>query len=287
LCGDEVIEGDEMKADSHHKIDLSPWRVRTKSKVLLDEIDTFLPEKFFGKADDLNERVEKLSEKLNKFQNLLYASKNKAVLLVLQGMDTSGKDGVIRHVFSHVSPLATHAIAFGAPTELEKSHDFLWRVHSKVPALGNLTIFNRSHYEDVLVTRVRGWIKKPVWEKRYEHINNFESLLHDGGITILKCFLHISKQEQKKRLLARMDDPQKNWKLQEADFVDRKLWPDYQAAYQDAISATSTEQAPWYIVPADSKPERDFFIASLLVQTLEDMELALPEPTFDVKSVRL
>lgn len=276
-----------MKAESLHKIDLSPWRIEDKEAVILDKIDTLLPEKLFGKADDLPDRVAKLSERLNKLQNLLYASKNKAVLLVLQGMDTSGKDGVIRHVFSHVSPLGTHAIPFGAPTELEKSHDFLWRVHSKVPALGNLTIFNRSHYEDVLVTRVRGWIKKPEWQKCYEHIRNFESLLHDGGITILKCYLHISKQEQKKRLQARLDDPLKNWKLQEADFVDRKFWPDYQAAYQDAISATSTEQAPWYIIPADSKPERDYFIASLLVQTMEAMNLALPEPTFDVKSVKL
>jgi PPK2 family polyphosphate:nucleotide phosphotransferase len=276
-----------MKAESVHKVDLSPWRIENKATIHLDKIDTFLPDKFFGKADDLSLRVEKLSDKLNKLQNLLYASKNRAVLLVLQGMDTSGKDGVIRHVFSHVNPLGTHAIPFGAPTELEKSHDFLWRVHSKVPALGNLTIFNRSHYEDVLVTRVRGWIKKPVWEKRYEHIRNFESLLHDGGITILKCYLHISKQEQKKRLQARLDDPLKNWKLQEADFVDRKFWPEYQAAYQDAISATSTEQAPWYIVPADSKPERDYFIASLLVQTMENMNLTLPDPTFDVKSVKL
>lgn len=276
-----------MKTDSIHKIDLSPWRIENEAVVHLDKIETVLPEKLFGKADNFPDRVEKLSDKLNKLQNLLYASKNKALLLVLQGMDTSGKDGVIRNVFAYVSPLGTHAIPFGAPTELEKSHDFLWRVHSKVPALGNLTIFNRSHYEDVLVTRVRGWIKKPVWEKRYEHINNFESLLYDGGITILKCYLHISKQEQKKRLQARLDDPLKNWKLQEADFVDRKFWPDYQAAYQDAISATSTEQAPWYIVPADSKPERDYFIASLLVQTLEDMDLALPKPTFDVKSVKL
>jgi polyphosphate kinase 2 (PPK2 family) len=134
---------------------------------------------------------------------------------------------------------------------------------------------------------VRGWIKKPEWQKRYEHIRNFESLLHDGGIMILKCYLHISKQEQKKRLQARLDDPLKNWKLQEADFVDRKFWPEYQAAYQDAISATSTEQAPWYIVPADSKPERDYFIASLLVQTMENMNLTLPDPTFDVKSVKL
>lgn len=276
-----------MKTESLHKIDFSPWCVAHKAAVNLKNIETTLPEKLFGKTEDLHERVEKLSEKLNKLQNLLYASKSRAVLLILQGMDTSGKDGVIRHVFSQVSPLGTHAIPFGAPTELEKSHDFLWRVHSKVPALGNLTIFNRSHYEDVLVTRVRGWIKKPVWEKRYEHIRHFESLLHDGGITIIKCYLHISNHEQKKRLQARIDDAQKNWKLQEADFTDRKLWPDFQAAYQDAISATSTEQAPWYIVPADSKPARDYFIASLLVQTLEEMNLSLPEPAFDVKNVIL
>jgi PPK2 family polyphosphate:nucleotide phosphotransferase len=202
-------------------------------------------------------------------------------------MDTSGKDGTIRHVFSHVSPLGVRAVAFGAPTDKELAHDFLWRVHDKVPARGELVIFNRSHYEDVLVTRVRGLIDKDTCEKRHRHIEHFESLLHDGGTVVLKCFLHISKHEQKKRLQARLDDPHKQWKLQPSDFADRKLWPQFMEAYEEALAATSTAHAPWYVVPADSKPHRDLFIAALLVQTLEKLDLTMPKPSFSLSDVRL
>ena len=160
-------------------------------------------------------------------------------------------------------------------------------MHDKVPGLGELVIFNRSHYEDVLVTRVRGLVDKSICEKRCRHIEHFESLLHDSGTIVLKCYLHISKHEQKKRLQARLNDPQKQWKLQPSDFADRKHWPSFMQAYEDAISATSTEHAPWYIVPADSKPHRDLFIAALLVQTLEQVHLHMPKPSFSLNDISL
>ena len=269
------------------KMDFSPWRIAHGKKFSLADIDTTPPEELNVDDDQLEHHQMKLADKLNKLQSLLYASKTKAVLLILQGMDTSGKDGVIRHVFSHVSPLGMHAVAFGAPTEIEKRHDFLWRVHNKLPPLGDMTIFNRSHYEDVLVTRVHGWVDKATCENRYKHIEHFESLLTDNDTVILKCYLHISRAEQKKRLQSRIDDPSKHWKLQPSDFEDRKLWPQFMTAYQDAIAATSTKQAPWYIVPADSKPHRDLFIASLLVQTLHQLDLHMPEPTFSINKVKL
>ena len=269
------------------KIDLSPWRIRHGSACQLSDFDT-QPEGVLSLSDDeLEHQMKKLSARLNKLQVQLHAAKSLAVLLVLQGMDTSGKDGVIRHVFANVSPLGVRAVPFSAPTETELQHDFLWRIHDKVPALGELVIFNRSHYEDVLVTRVHKLVDKATCIKRYDHITHFESLLNDSGTTVLKCFLHISKSEQKKRLQQRMDDPEKHWKLQPSDFTDRKLWPKFIAAYEHTISATSTKNAPWYVVPADSKPHRDLFIATLLVQTLESLNLRLPKPNFSLDEVTL
>jgi len=269
------------------RIDLSPWRVAHNTRFSLGDIDSGVPEIFPSDDNALTHQTRKLSDKLNKLQATLHASRSRGLLLVLQGMDTAGKDGTIRHVFSHVSPLGVRAVAFGAPTSNELSHDFLWRVHDKAPALGELVIFNRSHYEDVLVTRVRGLIDKTTCEKRYRHIEHFESLLHDSGTVVLKCYLHISKHEQKKRLQARLDDPHKQWKLQPSDFADRKLWPQFMTAYEEALAATSTTNAPWYVVPADSKPHRDLFIAALLVQTLEKLDLKMPKPTFSLRDVRL
>lgn len=269
------------------KTDLSPWRIRHGSVCDLNEFST-RPEGALSLDDDeVGRQIKKLSARLNKLQTMLHASNSSSVLLVLQGMDTSGKDGVIRHVFANVSPLGVRAVPFSAPTDLESKHDFLWRVHQQIPGRGELAIFNRSHYEDVLVTRVRKLIDKDTCSKRYEHIAHFESLLHDSGTTVIKCFLHISRNEQKKRLQQRMDDPAKQWKLQPSDFEDRRLWPKFIDAYEDAISATSTKHAPWYIVPADSKAHRDLFIATLLVQTLESLDLALPKPNFSLDDVTL
>lgn len=268
-------------------IDLSPWRIPPGSTCRLSDFSTQPDGALSLTNDEVSQLTHKLSLRLNKLQNQLYAARNRAVLLVLQGMDTAGKDGVIRRVFWNVSPLGVRAVPFSAPTQSELSHDFLWRVHDKVPALGELVIFNRSHYEDVLVTRVKKIIDKKTCSKRYDHIANFESLLHDSGTTVLKCYLHISKSEQKKRLQQRMDDPDKRWKLQPSDFADRKLWPKFIEAYEDAITHTSTRHAPWYIVPADAKPHRDLFIAALLVQTLEQLDLKAPKPSFSLNEVRL
>jgi PPK2 family polyphosphate:nucleotide phosphotransferase len=267
--------------------DYSSWRVKPNSEIKLDDFDTRPKAKDLPSEEEWQSNLSKLGERLNKLQGTLHAGKRQGLLLVLQGMDTAGKDGLIRSVFTHISPLGVRAEAFGAPSEIEKNHDFLWRIHQKTPALGEMVIFNRSHYEDVLVTRVRGWIKKDTCAKRYQHIKNFEALLHDEGITVVKCYLHISKAEQKKRLQARLDDPNKHWKLQPSDFEDRQLWPKFEQAYEEALSATSTADAPWYVVPADSKPYRDLFVAELLVHTLEGMKLAMPEPLFDLSKVKL
>ena len=269
------------------KIDLSPWRIRHGSACDLHDFSTQPEGALSLNEDEVRQQTQKLSARLNKLQTKLHAANSHAVLLVLQGMDTSGKDGVIRHVFANVSPLGVRAVPFSAPAEAELKHDFLWRIHGKVPARGELVIFNRSHYEDVLVTRVHKLIDKTTCSKRYEHISHFESLLHDGGTTVVKCYLHISKSEQKKRLQQRIDDPEKHWKLQPSDFSDRKLWSKFISAYEDTISATSTKNAPWYIVPADSKPHRDLFIATLLVQTLESMDLTMPKPNFSLDDVIL
>ncbi len=268
-------------------IDYTPWYVSAKSKCRLSEFDTEPPAKGQPSDRDLEDHLVDMGEKLDKLQSTLHAAKSKGLLVVFQGMDTAGKDGVIRSVFTHVSPLGVRAEAFGVPTELESRHDFLWRIHAKAPARGEIVIFNRSHYEDVLVTRVRGWIDEETCQQRYEDILHFESLLHNAGITVLKCYLHISKSEQKKRLQARLDDPRKHWKLQPSDFEDRELWPQFTQAYEAALSATSTPESPWYVVPADNKTYRDGFVAGLLVRTLENMKLKSPKPTFDLSKVKL
>jgi PPK2 family polyphosphate:nucleotide phosphotransferase len=267
--------------------DYTPWYVSPKSKCQLSDFDTEPPAEGQLSGEQLDEHLTDMGEKLDKLQSTLHAAKTRGLLVVFQGMDTSGKDGVIRSVFTHVSPLGVRAEAFGVPTELESRHDFLWRIHAKAPARGEMVIFNRSHYEDVLVTRVRGMIDEETCQQRYGNILHFESLLHNAGISVLKCYLHISKSEQKKRLQARLDDPRKHWKLQPSDFDDRELWPQFTQAYEDALSATSTPESPWYVVPADSKPYRDSFVAGLIVQTLENMKLKPPKPSFDLSKVKL
>lgn len=267
--------------------DYSPWYVSPKSKCQLSDFDTEPASKELPSDSELEDHLVEMGEKLNKLQSTLHAGKARGLLVVFQGMDTAGKDGVIRSVFTHISPLGVRAEAFGVPTELESRHDFLWRIHAKAPARGEMVIFNRSHYEDVLVTRVRGLVDEKTCQKRYDNILNFESLLQDAGITVLKCYLHISKSEQKKRLQARLDDPRKHWKLQLSDFDDRALWPQFTQAYEAALSATSTAESPWYVVPADNKSYRNSFVAGLIVQTLENMKLKMPKPTFDLSKVKL
>jgi PPK2 family polyphosphate:nucleotide phosphotransferase len=218
-------------------------------------------------------------------QEALWAEHKHKVLIVLQGMDTSGKDGTIRHVFEGVNPLGVRVASFKAPTPEELDHDFLWRVHPRVPGRGEMVVFNRSHYEDVLAVRVKRLAPPGVWRARYDQINDFERLLADTGTVILKFFLHIDKDEQKERLQARLDDPAKRWKFRRGDLDDRRLWPDYMAAYEEALSRTSQKHAPWYVVPANKKWYRNLVVATVLVEALEGLEIQIPEPEEDLKDV--
>jgi PPK2 family polyphosphate:nucleotide phosphotransferase len=228
-----------------------------------------------------------LTAEVAKLQEKLYAARERKVLLVLQGMDTSGKDGTVRALFSQINPMGLRAAGFVAPTEGERAHDFLWRVHPHVPGNGEIAIFNRSHYEDVLVPRVLGDLKNGDAKRRYAQIRDFERMLAETGTTIVKVFLHISKDEQRVRLQARLDDPEKHWKFDPADLVARDKWDDYQHAYADAINATDADHAPWYIVPADSKTHRNLIIAHLLLETLQGMDLAWPAPKADLSQVKV
>ena len=222
------------------------------------------------------ERVEELSARIGELQELLFADGSSKVLVLLQGMDTSGKDGTVRKVFDGVTPLGVNVVAFKAPTTEERSHDFLWRVHSKVPGSGELTVFNRSHYEDVLVVRVRGLAPEKVWRPRYRQIREFESLLTSTGTLLLKFFLFISKEEQRERLQARIDDPAKHWKFNAGDLEERRHWDEYQTAYEDALGETSTKNAPWYIVPADRKWYRNLVIAEIVASKMEQLKSKPP-----------
>lgn len=228
-----------------------------------------------------------LIDRLNDLQYRLYAENRRSVLLVLQGMDTSGKDGTVRRVMTGLDPTGCRVTSFKTPSAEELDHDFLWRIHKAVPARGEIGVFNRSHYEDVLITRVHELVPPKVWRARYAQINTFEKLLSDNGTVIVKCMLHISKREQKKRLLARLQDPRKNWKFSPQDVEERTLWPKYIDAYEDALTRCSTEHAPWHIVPADHKWVRNAVVAEILVEALESMKLRLPAPKFDISAIKI
>ncbi|HEV8581391.1 MAG TPA: polyphosphate kinase 2 family protein [Thermoanaerobaculia bacterium] len=261
------------------------YRVKPGAKVNLTNFDAGATKGFKGSKKDAEELLRELTGKLEALQEALWAEHKHKVLIVLQGMDTSGKDGTIRHVFEGVNPLGVRVASFKAPTAEELEHDFLWRVHPKVPGRGEMVIFNRSHYEDVIAARVRRLVPPEVWRKRYSQINDFERLLAETGTVILKFFLHIDTDEQKERLQARLDDPAKRWKFRRGDLDDRALWPEYLAAYEEALSRTSQEHAPWYIVPANKKWYRNLVVASILVKTLEDLDLKVPEPEEDLAGV--
>jgi PPK2 family polyphosphate:nucleotide phosphotransferase len=245
--------------------------------VRLDKID---PGSTAGAPGDKAKTVAALAplgEKLAGLHDRLWAEARRSLLVVLQGMDGGGKDGTIRHVFGALAPQATKVTAFKVPNEAERAHDFLWRVHLATPAHGEIGIFNRSHYEDVLVARVHKLVAEDVWRARYGLVKGFEKLLAHGGTTVVKLFLHISKDEQRKRLEERLHDPTKRWKFRAGDLEERKLWDDYRKAYEDAIEATSTEQAPWYVIPADHKWYRNWAATRILVSTLEAMDPQYPE----------
>jgi PPK2 family polyphosphate:nucleotide phosphotransferase len=224
---------------------------------------------------------------LNKLQEVLYAGQKRSVLIVLQGIDTAGKDGSIRHIFSGINPQGCDVTSFKVPTPLEARHDFLWRAHAAVPARGMIGIFNRSHYEDVLVPCVHQLVTPKVIRQRLGNINEFEDFLVDNDVVILKFFLHISREEQARRLQSRIDDPDKHWKLDPADFHERQFWPQYTAAYQDILATTSHKHAPWFVVPSDQKWYRNILISSILVDTLKALKLRYPRPTVDPATLKL
>jgi PPK2 family polyphosphate:nucleotide phosphotransferase len=225
-------------------------------------------------------------ERVGKLQYLLYAQGNQSLLVVLQALDAGGKDGVIRHVFSGTNPQGTFVFGFKQPSKEELAHDFLWREHLRAPGKGDFVIFNRSHYEDVLVVRVHNLVPESVWSKRYDQINDFEAMLSRNGTTIVKFFLHISPEEQLSRFKQRLDDPSRRWKISESDYSERELWSKYMDAYEDAIAKTSTNQAPWYIVPANHKWFRNLAVSQIIADTMEDMGLKLPPTRVDIAEIR-
>jgi len=257
-------------------------RIKPGRKIDLREIDPADTSLAPGDKQETNAKSEKLCAKLTDLQEVLFAEHKHKLLVLLQGMDTSGKDGTVRHVMAGLSPSSVRAVSFKKPTETELEHDFLWRVHAQVPAAGEIVIFNRSHYEDVLVVRVHQLVHEKVWRKRYAQINEFERMLTESGTTILKFFLHISREEQRERLQSRLDDPTKRWKFQHGDIEERKLWGDYMKAYEDVLEKTSTEHAPWTVVPADKKWFRNYVVARSIVDTLESFDMKYPQP--DLKS---
>ncbi|TWT42533.1 polyphosphate kinase 2 family protein [Botrimarina hoheduenensis] len=252
-----------------------PVTFKPGSKIRLSQID---PRKVDGEWDKVTakERIRENTLVSRELAYRLYAENRRAVLLVLQGMDTSGKDGTIRTALTGLNPQSCQITSFKQPSSEELDHDFLWRIHKAVPRRGEIGIFNRSQYEDVLVVRVHNLVPEIEWRSRYERINEFERLLTEGGVTIVKCFLHISYEEQRERLQARLDNPEKRWKFSTGDLAERKRWPDYQAAYEEALHRCNTTEAPWRIIPSDRKWYRNLVVSTLLRETLEAMDPKIP-----------
>ncbi|MGA3294817.1 MAG: polyphosphate kinase 2 family protein [Candidatus Acidiferrales bacterium] len=259
--------------------------VKPGKKVKLADYD---PENTLGwdKGHKMKVSLDKAIARLDKLQYLLYAEHKRALLIVLQGRDAAGKDGTIRHVMTGCNPQGCHVMSFKKPSAEEASHEFLWRVHKAVPEYGDIGIFNRSVYEDVLVVRVHNLVPREIWSRRYNQINEFEELLHDNRIKIVKFFLHISKDEQRRRFQQRIDDPDRRWKISQADFDERKFWDDYTAAYEDVLAKCSTEHAPWFVIPANKKWFRNLAVSHVIAETLESMDMAFPPPTIDVKKLK-
>lgn len=261
------------------------YRVRPDQVIRLDEWDPDETVLFDGGKDEAKAQLPALNQRLDTLQELLWAQHTHKLLVVLQAMDTGGKDSTIRHVFEGVNPQGVKVHSFVVPTPEELAHDYLWRVHQCTPGNGEIAIFNRSHYEDVLVVRVHKLVPPEVWKRRYAHINAFEQMLADEGTTIRKFFLHISKDEQKKQLQERLDDPSKRWKFRKADLDERKRWPAYQEAYEDVLTKTSTDYAPWYIVPANRRWYRNLLVSQVLIETLESLQMSYPQPEEDLKGI--
>jgi len=238
----------------------------------------------FEHKHDADDQTQANLERLHALQEMLYAQQHKSLLIVLQAMDAGGKDGTIEHVMGAFNPQGVHVASFKVPTEEEQAHDFLWRIHKEVPRRGMIGIFNRSHYEDVLVVRVKELVAKAVWQQRYTHIKAFERLLADSGVTVVKFFLYISKEEQKERLLERQQTPDKQWKFSPGDLEERTRWDAYMAAFEDALTKCNTEFAPWYVIPANRKWYRNLVVSQILVETMERMGLQYPDPPPNIES---
>ena len=261
------------------------FAVEPGAKVRLAKIDA----SYTGKHESHEKaqpEIEKHVQRMDKLQYLLYADGNQSLLVVLQALDAAGKDGVIRHVFSGMNPQGTFVFGFKQPSKYEAAHDFLWRAHLRAPGKGEVVIFNRSYYEDVLVVRVHQLVDQSVWSKRYDLINDFETMLSRNGTTILKFFLHISPEEQLARFKQRLDDPSRHWKISDSDYSERELWPKYVEAYEDAIALTSTKRAPWYIIPANHKWFRNLAISQIIADTMGEMGLKLPPTHVDMADIR-
>ena len=262
------------------------FMVKSHTRLRLGEFD---PDDTAGfeKGDKAQAHLEKNISRMDDLQYRLYAESRRALLIVLQGMDASGKDGTVRHVMSGLNPQGCRVTSFKAPSAEEAKHDFLWRIHQAVPAQGEIGIFNRSHYEDVLVVRVHDLVPKSVWSARYDEINTFEKLLSENGVTILKFFLHISKEEQKERLEERLKDPARNWKISPADLKERERWGDYIKAYEAVLKKCSTPAAPWFVIPSNKKWFRNLAVSQIIVETLEQMNPKIPKATFDISKLRV
>ena len=254
------------------------WKLKPNRRVDLSELDPGSTAGAPGKRAETEAALPELQAELARLQDRLWAEADRSLLVVLQAMDAGGKDGTIKQVFRGVNPQGTRVNSFKEPTHLELAHDFLWRVHRATPRAGEIGIFNRSHYEDVLITRVHGLVAEPVWRARYGLINSFEAILAHGGTTVIKLFLHISKDEQRKRFESRLNEPTKRWKFAPSDLSERERWDDYQIAYQDALSETATAEAPWYVIPADHKWYRNWAVSCVLVDTLRRIDPHYPEP---------
>ncbi|HZD50147.1 MAG TPA: polyphosphate kinase 2 family protein [Silvibacterium sp.] len=259
--------------------------VEPGAKVHLAKIDA----SYHGKHESHKKatpEIEKHVARMDKLQYLLYADGNQSMLVVLQALDAGGKDGVIRHLFSGIDPQGTSVVGFKQPSKLEAAHDFLWRAHLHAPDKGEIVIFNRSHYEDVLVVRVHKLVPHEVWSKRYELINDFEKMLHENGTCILKFYLHISPEEQLERFKQRLDDPARHWKISETDYSERELWPKYVEAFEDAMRKTSTKHAPWYVIPSNHKWFRNLAISQIIADTMDEMGLKLPPTQVDIAEIQ-
>ncbi len=266
----DSIDTRALRVDPDHPVDVADLDSRVGSDQLKEHRD---------------ELLASLTGRITESQNMLFAQSHHRVLVVIQAIDTGGKDGTIRHVFGPVNPQGVRIAAFKVPTEPERAHDYLWRVHPHVPGDGEIVLFNRSHYEDVLVVRVHDYVPEARWRRRYDHIRHFEQMLVDEGTTIVKLLLNISADEQAERFRARLDEPDKNWKFSLGDLKERARWDDYMAAFTDMVNETSTPDAPWYVIPADRKWYRNLAVAKIMVETLDRLDLAYPEPEDDLSDV--